>query len=365
MTVEELQAHLAEGGFETHGRARGRSGACYVVASRRDTSDYGDKEARVFVGVNVRAPDRDRIRLKFSVSGTALASGWVRTLIDDQEKFLLQAGLVRFRKLLLENDQPGRSEEVLLTSRSAPEDFQMDDPADLRAEVSRVQRELLELLWQHRHRGRKRTAKRAIEDHVCSELSIVDSILDSFEQRRYIVGAYGTSGIKITVAGETELERLQSQFPKATAESPGVQPGEVKGDSYDVFVSHASEDKDAFVRPLAEALRSAGIKVWYDEFTLQWGASLRESIDRGLATSRYGLVVLSHKFFAKLWSQRELNGLFATMKAGEPRILPVWHELSRDELEKYSPLLADLLAVNSAEGVAAIVERMVSLCRGG
>jgi len=73
---------------------------------------------------------------------------------------------------------------------------------------------------------------------------------------------------------------------------------------WDVFICHASEDKDSFVRPLAMGLQEAQLKVWYDEFTLNAGDSLRRSIDKGLAGSRWGLVVLSPYFFAKEWPQR-------------------------------------------------------------
>ncbi len=58
---------------------------------------------------------------------------------------------------------------------------------------------------------------------------------------------------------------------------------------YDVFISHASEDKDEVVRPLATALQRSGLKVWYDEFELRIGDSLRRKIDQGLAGSRFGL----------------------------------------------------------------------------
>lgn len=77
---------------------------------------------------------------------------------------------------------------------------------------------------------------------------------------------------------------------------------------WDVFISHASEDKEAVVRPMAAALVQAGLRVWYDEFTLTLGDGLRESIDRGLAQSRYGIVVLSPSFFGKRWPQQELSG---------------------------------------------------------
>jgi len=69
----------------------------------------------------------------------------------------------------------------------------------------------------------------------------------------------------------------------------------------DVFICHASEDKDAIARPLAEALRERGHVVWFDEFELEIGDSLRQEIDRGLARSRFGVVILSPSFFEKKW----------------------------------------------------------------
>ena len=71
--------------------------------------------------------------------------------------------------------------------------------------------------------------------------------------------------------------------------------------SWDVFISHASEDKETVARPLAEALARRGVKVWFDAEQLTLGDSLRRSIDQGLAQSRYGIVILSRRFFAKEW----------------------------------------------------------------
>lgn len=68
---------------------------------------------------------------------------------------------------------------------------------------------------------------------------------------------------------------------------------------YDAFISHASEDKDDLVRPLAEELIKNGLSIWYDEFKLKVGDSLRRSIDAGLARSKFGIVILSPSFFAK------------------------------------------------------------------
>ena len=125
---------------------------------------------------------------------------------------------------------------------------------------------------------------------------------------------------------------------------------------FDVFISHASEDKAVFVAPLADYLVQQGLQVWYDAFTLKLGDRLRQSIDRGLARSRYGIVVLSQAFFEKHWPQDELDGLAALEVSGRKVILPIWHGVSREEIVRVSPSLAERVAVSSAlplETVAA------------
>jgi hypothetical protein len=86
------------------------------------------------------------------------------------------------------------------------------------------------------------------------------------------------------------------------------QPPTTERRRWDAFISHASEDKQEFVRPLADALQALGSSIWYDDFALTVGDSLRRSIDHGLANSRWGVVVLSPNFFAKHWPQIELDG---------------------------------------------------------
>src|SRR2546422_11132631 len=105
---------------------------------------------------------------------------------------------------------------------------------------------------------------------------------------------------------------------------------------WDVFVSHASEDKDAVAEPLAQALVNAGLRVWYDRNELSLGDSLRELIDEGLAHSRFGIIVLSPAFFAKRWPQRELNGLVQREEDGKKVILPVWYDITAAQVWKVS-----------------------------
>jgi hypothetical protein len=130
--------------------------------------------------------------------------------------------------------------------------------------------------------------------------------------------------------------------------------------TYDVFISHASEDKDAIARPLYESLRANGVSVWFDEARLELGDSLRCKIDEGLARCRFGIVILSPHFLEKEWPQRELDGLVARETvSGVKAILPIWHGLDRSRVIEYSPPLADRFAARSEEGVPAIVEKIL------
>jgi hypothetical protein len=131
---------------------------------------------------------------------------------------------------------------------------------------------------------------------------------------------------------------------------------------YDVFICHASEDKDTFVRPLAEALCNENIAVWYDEFTLKLGDSIRRSLDKGLKQSRFGIVVLSKAFFEKKWPQYELDGLAeCEMKGADKVILPIWHGVNHDDIMQYSPSLAGRKAASSFQGIKKVLDEILDV----
>jgi hypothetical protein len=134
--------------------------------------------------------------------------------------------------------------------------------------------------------------------------------------------------------------------------------------SWDVFISHASEDKDELVRPLAAALAAAGVKVWYDEFEMSIGSSLSESIDRGISNSAFGVVVLSPSFLGrKPWTSYELRGLTQGWVYGKQVMLPIWHKVTGDEVAKFSPTLGDTVAFASSsmtiDQMAAGIQKVV------
>ena len=92
----------------------------------------------------------------------------------------------------------------------------------------------------------------------------------------------------------------------------------------DVFLCHASEDKDTVVLPIAESLRDHAITYWLDKAEINWGDSLVEKINHGLSTSRYVIVVLSDSFLSKRWPQRELNSVLSVeASTGDVKVLPL------------------------------------------
>lgn len=142
-------------------------------------------------------------------------------------------------------------------------------------------------------------------------------------------------------------ERPLAEIPSLVRENIPP-PSESGGETHDVFISHASEDKEDFVRPLANALIAEGLNVWYDEMTLKIGDSLRQKIDKGLTNSRVGLVVISPSFIKKGWTNYELDGIVTRTVSGEQILLPIWHNITKQQVVDFSPSLADKVARSTA-----------------
>lgn len=121
-------------------------------------------------------------------------------------------------------------------------------------------------------------------------------------------------------------------------------------DEYDVFISHAWEDKEDFVEEFVIELEKLGLKVWYDKAKMKLGDSMRQKIDSGLNKSKYGIVVLSPNYIAegKYWTKTELDGLFQLESVNGKRIIPIWHNLQKKEVMAFSPTIAGKFAASTA-----------------
>ncbi len=182
---------------------------------------------------------------------------------------------------------------------------------------------------------RKRRADTAIKlqkeeaDAAKKAIKAQQAIQDSYEKQISDL----TSRIRSTVTSPLQPQHLYQDYENV---------------EYDVFISHASEDKESFTDELCQILEEYGFEVWYDALSIEWGDSLRAKIDTGLRKSRYGIVVISKHYIKKGWTQYELDGLFQREMTGGKIILPIWHDITKQEVQDFSPALAGRKALNTA-----------------
>ena len=155
---------------------------------------------------------------------------------------------------------------------------------------------------------------------------------------------------KVQEMYEQKVEALTKSLNEALSsnQSSTNMYNQTNESEYDVFISHASEDKSPFVEDLVKALQNRNIKVWYDSLNIAWGDSLRSQIDNGLKRSTFGIVVLSENYIKKGWTQYELEGLFNIEMTKGKTTLPIWHNITKQQVMDFSPTLAGRKALTSA-----------------
>jgi hypothetical protein len=180
--------------------------------------------------------------------------------------------------------------------------------------------------------------------------------LDSVHSVRHREEAVWRVARSVKNQAELTFRRAKIRREASIGDAPLVEAQ----DRRDFFVSHAGEDRAECARPLAEELQRRGRSVWFSGYELTVGDSLLQKINRGLANSQYGIVILSPHFFQKPWPTMELEGLAArTVIEGRKIILPVWHNITHAEIARYSPILADRLGVRTSNGIAAVVDELL------
>lgn len=176
---------------------------------------------------------------------------------------------------------------------------------------------------------------RSVKNKKAIEADIVD---------KYLPSAFQLAG---------QIEKLEQDLRNLRSKQSNELLKAMSGVTF--FICHASSDKDHVARPLAEILVDLGASVWYDEYSMRIGDSIRQAIDRGLASARFGIVIVSPASLEKWWPNYELDGLFAKESiGGKPVILPVWHDVTLAEVARISPSLAGRRAACTSNGLTAV-----------
>lgn len=156
---------------------------------------------------------------------------------------------------------------------------------------------------------------------------------------------------KMQTSYENRIKELSMQLvPETISKEQKDRKASEEEEEFDVFVSHAWEDKESFADEFVDELRKLEVKVWYDTSQIKWGDSMRARIDAGLRKSKFGVAVLSPNYIAegKYWTKAELDGLFQLDSVNGKMLLPIWHELTKKEVMEYSPIIASKLAMSTA-----------------
>ncbi len=219
--------------------------------------------------------------------------------------------------------------------------------------------------------SQKRSQQRAIDKRTNLSAQIARKRDERTRQSQYLQRAVKEENRQQQRAQADMMRRYEnriSELKVASSQSVSTQfsPQNLYSDAgtekYDVFISHASEDKEGFVNEFKAELERRGVDVWIDEIAIGWGDSLRAKIDNGLKNSRFGIVVISRHYIRKGWTNYELDGLFEKEMTCGKTILPIWHDISKKEVQDFSPTLAGRKAMTTGNMTAAeIADELVKL----
>jgi hypothetical protein len=221
---------------------------------------------------------------------------------------------------------------------------------------------------------------------ACTNLTqICNSVLSKVEEALKIADAVEfTSGFldhvdqssktlvftkRVFIYSEGELPKGELETLKKNWESRGVHVcfrGELYLNNRNAiekplaFISHDSRDKDDVARELAVELTKMMCPVWYDEFSLKVGDSLREKIEMGIKECKKCVLVLSQNFLTNSgWTKKEFDSIFTRELIDEKKlILPVWYGVTKKDVYNYSPSLADVVAVNWSLGSQKVISEL-------
>jgi len=226
---------------------------------------------------------------------------------------------------------------------------------------------LLESFYNREHRGKSVSPADFLVSGEASfpyEQSVADDVFDLAIGEGVGIDCRHTKGKGLVFRAEdvpvasSMREELEERLLPSVVEQQMPEQADTAWKQHEVFICLASED-ESVAGPLHKALTESGITVFYYKTSMKWGDSERRTMDSALAVCRYGIPILSKHFFAKPWPQYELDGLAERQMSEDRRvILPIWHNITKQEIMKHSPSLAGIHAEMSTTSVDVLVAKV-------
>lgn len=132
-----------------------------------------------------------------------------------------------------------------------------------------------------------------------------------------------------------------------------------KPDLRDCFLCHAWDDRQGAAKQLHDLLEAAGVKVWFSEKDLGLGAPMMRAIDKGLAASKIGLVLVTPALLARLPKEGVADKELSTLLQGN-RLVPVVHGTTYSALRDVSPMLASRSGLDTSEDTMATIATKIA-----
>ncbi|KIM06853.1 MAG: hypothetical protein KU38_11700 [Sulfurovum sp. FS08-3] len=129
-----------------------------------------------------------------------------------------------------------------------------------------------------------------------------------------------------------------------------------------LFISHSTQDKQTIALPLYQELLALNLDPWIDQEGIEPSDSLFQKINQAIAKSHYGVAIVSPAFIASEWTNRELQVLDnLRLEKRIKRLFLIYHEITREKVLCYYPLLSDDLALNSSEPIATLAQKIAEV----
>jgi TIR domain len=158
------------------------------------------------------------------------------------------------------------------------------------------------------------------------------------------------SSVSYTLAQVQSLTPVRNAVEAKAAEQPDLR---------DTFLCHAWDDRQGVAKQLHDLLEAAGVKVWFSEKDLGLGVPMMRAIDKGLAASRVGLVLVTPALLARLPKESVADKELSALLAGN-RLVPIVHNTTYEALRNVSPLLASRSGLDTAEDSMEVIASKIA-----